>query len=116
MLQIENLDYYNEVVKEAKEHNLYEPSDDVDGSLKEKLAYLDTYAETNRGDTRCLLFKDFAPLSFAFIMERKESDGEYYRVFNGGLIFHGKFDSGVGAPTFNVRIGDTSKAGWSIHT
>lgn len=116
MLQIENLDYYNEVIKLAKEHEMYEPNENVDGSLKERLEYLDKYAETNRGDTRCILFKDFAPMSFEFVMQKKGPDGEYKRWFNGGLIFHQAHDSGAGAPTFSVRLGNNKKSGWSIHT
>lgn len=36
--------------------------------------------------------------------------------FNGGLIFHGAGDSGVGAPTFSVRLGNCSRAGWSVNS
>ena len=135
--------------------------------LQEQLDYLDRYACGKAGDpdddrdpdaTRCLLFKDFAPHSFEFVMERKlgtreftcacgnkfralvkhgptpnisgevstycpicgakaafASPMEYARWFNGGLIYYGKGDSGVGEPQLSVRIGDTSE-GWSIHT
>jgi len=116
MLMIENLDYYNEVVKEAKKLGMYE-NEELQRPLKWCLDYLAKYAD-HEGDglTRCWLYKDFAPRSFAFVMERKDKEGTYQRWFNGGLIFHGELDSGVGAPTFSVRLGDTSKSGWSIHT
>ena len=35
--------------------------------------------------------------------------------FNGGLIYHGKGDSGVGEPALAVRIGELDES-WSIHT
>jgi len=89
--------------------------------LEDKLDYLATYACRSREPedptyTRCLLFKDFAPLSFEFVMEVKEEDGSYKRWFNGGCIFFGSGDVGFGAPQFSVRVGDDLKAGWSIHT
>lgn len=84
-------------------------------SLATMLEYLDTYAEHRQ--TRCLLFKDWAPLSFAFLMEVKDEEtGEYQRWFNGGLIFHGQHDNGGdgGAPTFSVNLNPVD--GWTIHT
>lgn len=85
--------------------------------LESQLEYLDGYAEHDeRGKTRCRLFKDFAPMSFAFVMERKDADGSYQTWFNGGLIFHGSLDGyGSGsAPTFSVTLTPTD--GWSVHT
>lgn len=41
---------------------------------------------------------------------------EYKRWFNGGLIYYGPQENGVGDPQYSVRIGDTSQAGWSINT
>ncbi len=81
--------------------------------LMGRLDYLDTYGGDN--STRCLLFKDFAPQSFEFLLERKV-DGEWRRMFNGGLIYHGQHDRGGdgGAPTFSVNL--TPTEGWSIHT
>ena len=80
--------------------------------LMGRLDYLDTYGN---GDTRCTLFKDFAPQSFEFLLER-QVDGEWRRMFNGGLIYHGQHDRGGdgGAPTFSVTLNPTK--GWSIHT
>jgi len=96
--------------------------------LDKKLDYLHNYANQDRNHdvdeklpeekhyTRCLLFKDFAPYSFEFMMERKNDDGEYVRWFNGGLIFHGNHDGfGSGSyPTLSVCLNPTD--GWSIHT
>jgi hypothetical protein len=40
----------------------------------------------------------------------------YTYSFNGGLLFFGAGDDGVGSPNFSVRLGDNLQAGWSIHT
>ena len=86
-------------------------------SLQEQLEYLDTYAcHDDPTKTKCVLGKDFAPLSFSFTMQRRNKDGEYEYWFNGGCIFHGQHDNGGdgGAPTFSVNLEPTD--GWSIHT
>lgn len=83
--------------------------------LIESLRYLHRYAGADR--TVCRLFRDFAPLSFEFVMYRREEPGRDARIwFNGGLIFHGAPDGyGSGAaPTFSVTLTPTD--GWSIHT
>lgn len=87
-------------------------------SLQSRLDYLASYADhDDNGRTRCTLYKDFAPLSFEFVMEVRDSpDDEYRRWFNGGLIFHGAHDGfgSGGAPTFSVSLNPTD--GWSVHT
>ena len=35
--------------------------------------------------------------------------------YNGGLLYYGSGDSGVGGPNFSVRIGSVAE-GWNIHT
>lgn len=79
--------------------------------LKERLKYLGEYAD----ETRCVLQRDFAPMSFAFVMQKKK-DGEWAPWFNGGLIHHGKHDNGGdgGAPTYSVNL--NSSDGWMVHT
>ncbi len=88
-------------------------------SLQSKLAYLDEYASARREEgleTRCQLYEDSSPQSFAFLMEMRQDGGEWTRWFNGGMIFHGAHDGGGngGAPTFSVCLNPTD--GWSIHT
>lgn len=96
--------------------------------LQEKFAgrieYLATYAnrpgclydKLEGKDTRCRLFKDFAPYSFGFVMECREApDQPWQRWFSGGLIFHDAGSSGVTGEC-SVRLGDCSKADWGIHT
>lgn len=81
--------------------------------LEKELDYLANYSN----NTKCELFKDFAPQSFYFIMYKGNSAGEYRRWFNGGLIFHGSHDGGGvngSAPTFATCLQPTD--GWSIHT
>lgn len=117
MLDVHCVDDLQQALKFAEQRNLLE-------QLLERLKYLDTYAnrhgcsydQTTGKNTRCRLYKDFAPYSFAFFMDRRESvDADWQTWFNGGLIYHGQGDSGVGAPTLSVRIGDSSE-GWFVHT
>lgn len=91
----------------ASDHNL---GDNLEG----KLSYLANYAGGER--TRCRLFPDGAPLSFAFTMERLNAEGGWEYWFNGGLLFHGAHDrhGSGGAPTYAVTLSPTT--GWSIHT
>jgi len=88
--------------------------------LQEMLDYLAAYAcgegdEYDHAKTKCVLYKDWAPLSFGFTMYIRKA-GKYTRWFNGGLLFHGKHDGfGLGSsPTFAVTLNPTD--GWSIHT
>ena len=88
-------------------------------NLKDKLLYLGRYACNSGRQTRCLLFKDFAPESFEFLMQIKqedEPDSAYTNWFNGGLIYHGPHDQGGdgSAPTFSVNL--VPHNGWSVHT
>lgn len=75
----------------------------------EKLEYLNNFRPDIVEKVR--LFYDWAPNSFGFVMWLKS--GESW--LNGGMIYHGPGDSGVGAPTYSVRIGELDE-GWSIHT
>jgi hypothetical protein len=85
-------------------------------SLNKQLEYLGSYAcHTDPENTRCDLFKDFAPLSFEFVMYVKDEAGQYKRWFNGGCIFYNAGESGVGGPQFSCRL-DSRESGWSIHT
>jgi len=61
------------------------------------------------------IYNDFAPQSFYFSIG-VDRDGEYRRMLNGGIIFHGSHDGGGdgGAPTYSVCL--TSVSGWTIHT
>ncbi len=122
MLLIENKKYFDDTIAFAKEIGFYEPTDPMrDGNnyLKNRLDYLGKYGGTNEDGTdrtRVRLFKDFAPHSFGFVIESKNSDGEWATWFHGGLLFHGHHDgNGSGAaPTFAVTL--TPVAGWMVHT
>lgn len=92
--------------------------------LEKELTRLDTYAEHGeRGKTRCLLGKDWAPYSFAGVMQihKRTPEGslaqhDYEHFFTFGLIFHGSHDNGGdgSAPTFAVNL--TPVNGWALHT
>lgn len=110
---VDNTDGYLDTVKE------FAVKVGKEGNLRRKLDYLDQYASGRRSEgieTRCQLYKDWAPQSFAFLMEMRKDGGEWERWFNGGLIFHGDHDGGGngGAPTFAVCV--NPEDGWSIHT
>ncbi len=123
MLQIEDRKHLSEVFIFAREIGMCD-------DLKEQLGRLNTYSQhddSERGKTRCRLYKDFAPQSFSFVMDKhrdyvlnpddREFDEDGYTPwFGGGLIFHGSHDNGGdgGAPTFSVNL--TPQSGWSIHT
>lgn len=81
--------------------------------LENRLAYLGNYSQE---PTRCLLFKDWAPQSFAFQMQTKNKNGEWQHWFHGGLIFHGSHDGygSGGMPTLSCCLTPTD--GWSVHT
>lgn len=117
MLIIANQQHFDEVVAFAKKAGLYEPAADTEnknGFLKNRLDYLEHYGKS---DTTCVrLMADGAPYSFYFVIERKSATGEWERLFNGGLLFHGAHDglgSGSG-PTFACTL--TPTIDWSIHT
>lgn len=104
MLNVKCEEYFEKVVAWAKENNIYD-------DLKKNLDFLDDYA--GRDKTECLLFKDFAPYSFYFLMMK---DGKTW--FNGGMIFHSAHDGGGdgGAPTFSVCVNPDTKPHWQVHT
>lgn len=99
------LPHLKSTVDFAREIGLWE-------NLSNRFKYLEEYGSDS---TRCHLYKDFAPYSFSFLMER-EQGGEYVTWFNGGLIYHGSHDRGGdgGAPTFSANL--TPQDGWSVHT
>lgn len=123
--------YFDEVVGFAVRVGRYDAGEH---SLKKALDYLGSYADhENKGLTRCILLKDFAPYSFEFVMHRRVTDveaqrkiaargvkpenGVYWQYwFSGGVIFHGAHDGGGdgSAPTFAVSLTPTD--GWSVHT
>lgn len=110
-------------LNEAQERGAKDPevAEHVRGlrkSLRNGLLFMHQYAcyredgpGFDLGKTRCELFKDWAPLSFAFRVFR---GADYW--FNGGLIFHGSHDNGGdgGAPTLTVSLSPAN--GWSVHT
>jgi len=81
------------------------------GQLGDKLDYLTHYGD---GKNTCAIYRDWAPNSFAFGIDRPDGT----RWFNGGLIYSGPGQPLDGsAPALTVGIGiDSSKHGWSIHT
>jgi hypothetical protein len=112
-----------------------------------QLQYLSGYAngagcsqDRQQGfNTRCILYRDFAPLSFTFVMQRLKrpaaqgvrthlmmtpaehvayctEDRNWNHWFNGGLIYQGPSQPADGsAPSLTVSI-DPTKHGWFVHT
>jgi hypothetical protein len=120
MLVIRDQDYFNQVAAFAKDNNLYEFDSTRPHvrALGPALKQLERFIrKDNRGEllVRVVLYRDFAPRSFGFFVERKADDG-WHKVLVGGLIYHGEHDGGRSGngPTFAVTMAPT--IGWSIHT
>lgn len=103
MLKIKCEEYFNQVRTWATEHGCID-------KFADRLDYLATYGGP---DTTCYLYRDFAPNSFEFVVEK---DGK--RWFNGGLIYSGPGQPLNGSfPAFTVSLGPSGREhGWSIHT
>lgn len=92
-LEIRNEEHFAAVKAFAEENGIAD-------ELQKVLDYLDGYANSDSRDhgepdrTVCKLFKDFAPQSFSFVMEK---DGKFW--FNGGAIFYGMNDPRWGVHT-----------------
>jgi hypothetical protein len=89
MLIIENQAHFDEVVAFAKKSGKYEPAsgEETNSYLKNRLDYLESYGGKDAcgaSRARVRLFKDFAPYSFGFVIERREGDGEYTHLLTGG--------------------------------
>lgn len=102
-------EYYEEILKTAQAAGL-------SNKLKEQLDYLDNYG--GRDKTKCLLYKDWAPLSFRFTMQKKNESGALEHWFIGGLIFHSPHDNfgDGGMPSLSVSLDDSGETRWEIHT
>lgn len=114
MILIYDPDHFTDIERFAKEVGALE-------NLRERLQYLGTYAQ-NGGEkiTRCKLFKDWADLSFAFMIQILEN-GEWRDWFNGGLIYSGPGRPSNGsAPQMTVSLDPDAASGakhmWSVHT
>lgn len=85
-------EYYEQVVEEARSRGLLEKFESV---IRDRCI---DYAQ-HRVFYRCALTKDFAPMSFGWQPQTKESEGDEWRpMMTGGLIFH------------------ESSQDWSVHT
>jgi len=57
------------------------------------------------------LFKDYAPYSFEFAALNSKG----HPMLIGGLLYYGAGDSGVGGPTYSVRLEEATE-GWELHS
>ena len=105
MLVVKDQGYFDKVVAWAKEQGLMH-------ELQKQLDYLANYGGTP-DYTLCYLYKDYAPQSFSFDIERT---GQHW--MRGGLIFHGPHDNGGdgGMPTLSVSLNPDTKPHWEVHT
>jgi hypothetical protein len=110
-------EHFDKVLEFAKSRGL-------EDNLQQRLDYLDNYAngpgctydKAEGRDTRCVLMFDYAPHSFYFVMERRNSpDAEWKTWYNGGLILHEAGSSGAEFPVLSVRM-DSSTTSYEIHT
>jgi len=99
------IDKTNGLLGKIKQHA---DSSGLTDNLKECLCRLERH---DRDGCTVTLYPDFAPLSLYFEVKK---GGRL--VLNGGMIFHGRHDSGGNgsAPTFSVNL--TPSTGWAIHT
>jgi hypothetical protein len=115
MLDIQCEEHLDKVIEFAEKRGIVD-------KLADAMEYLDKYAEHgDRGKTKCVLMSDFAPYSFYFLMQRRFAGTDHYDTwFNGGCIYYGPGDTGVGLPQLSVRLeaatGGDSREEWSIHT
>lgn len=89
-----------------------------------QLQYLSEYAsgpgcEFDRekgGETRCMVYKDWAPHSFKLLMQgRKAPDQPWERIYNGGLVYQGPDCPADGSfPSLTVSFAEGD--GWFVHT
>lgn len=112
MLMVINQEYFDKVKAFAERIGKL-------ACLQEKLDYLANYAcsEEAPNNTRCRIYRDFAPGSFEFVMDKwNKTKQDYVPWFNGGLIYHGPQDGWDGAkgPTLSITLTPTD--GWSVHT
>lgn len=116
MILPQDVDYYNQVCDFANNNDLFE-------QFKQQIDFLDTYAnrpgcmyDIDKGmNTRCKLYKDFAPYSFQFVMEKTDNGKDWKFWFNGGLIYQGPTQPLDGSfPALTVSF--NKNTGWSIHT
>jgi hypothetical protein len=119
MLVIEDQKYFESVVEFSKKVGLYEDDGTTNNALSNRLKYLENYGGKNSDGSdrmRVRLMPDGAPMSFYFVIEKRNDAGEWRTLFNGGLLFHGRHDGhGTGAdPTLAVTL--TPVSGWSLHT
>lgn len=105
--------------------------------IVDQLHYLTYYGQTSGPKTKCLLHRDFAPLSMTFMMfsmpqegtdPTGQDEGVWSEWFNGGLIYSGPGPNpdkeGVpldgGSPSFTQSLDKDAREGkkhmWSVHT
>lgn len=140
MLIVQHRPRFHEALNHALLANRRPETQGIYKSWVSNLKYLEGYGCSPEDPTKCLVLLgyDSSPLSFSvqwFWRKGKTLwtpelcrshfkdygpgwgwiEENYDRWLNGGLIFYGDGDSGVGGPQFSVRIGST-EAGWSINT
>jgi len=112
MLVIQAKERMKEVLDFATENDCIE-------AFLNRLIYL-SYSPD--GNTRCILHHDFAPLSFAFVMERmRANERKWNFIYNGGLLYSGPGVPLNGSyPSLSVSLNADAAAGkihmWSVHT
>lgn len=113
MLKAKDREYFVSVVREAKR---------LGGKSLESFKNTMRWIGHYRGNACCCtLYKDFAPLSFEFVMNVTDvNDPAYERGhkfwFNGGVIAHGANSNGCGMPELSVTLDTKPFVNWQVHT
>ncbi len=111
MLKVLCTEYFNEQWKWAEANGLLD-------IFKRDLDQLKHYgcSEEEPELVRCDLHWDFAPHSFTFVMFRRQADGIYDAMFNGGFIYSGPEQPLDGSfPALTCSLAPL-RVGWSMHT
>lgn len=104
----------NEVVEKAlADARAFSVSRGIGANFEQQLKYLEGYGGSSN---RVTLYKD-GRRNFYFQIERKiPEEDEWEVILEGGLIYYGKGDTGVGAPQFSVRLGNEDREEWRVNT
>ncbi len=111
MLTVQDEEYFRTVWDFAETVNATD-------RLQSQLDHLEALGPDGK-ESRCLLFPDFAPHSFAFAIEVRVESGEWRRWLHGGLIYSGPGQPLDGSfPALCVSIGPNTGRhhDWTIHT
>jgi len=117
------IELYNDAAKERFEQvKKFAKEVGAIDEFQSGIDYLSSFGG-NESKVKCVLFTDFADLSFRFVMYSMNHQSKKFEEFwfNGGLIYSGPGQPSDGsAPSFTVSLDSDAAKGkshkWSVHT